>query len=242
VTATLTTGDALLQAILDPANFADDFLRLQYADVLEEEGEAERAEFIRVQVKLAAWPCECDSEERVYHEECRCKERLALHRRERESSLRCREWSGLPLLNVPWFVDYHGPTLSGLPPRALFRRGFVAAASCATADWLRHGPAVVRAQPLERVRLMDRQPTRYDGQYLTSPPGPYWRWFPATLPGERYPWPAEHRSEIPRALWAAYAALCRAEGRRWEHLTEEAAWDALSWACLSWARSQEPVA
>lgn len=42
-----------------------------------------RAELIRVQCELANWPCECDtSEERVYHDECRCKERGEFQRRE----------------------------------------------------------------------------------------------------------------------------------------------------------------
>jgi uncharacterized protein (TIGR02996 family) len=46
------------------------------------DGRRERAEFVRAQCELAGWPCECDtSEERVYHDECRCNEREALRRR-----------------------------------------------------------------------------------------------------------------------------------------------------------------
>jgi uncharacterized protein (TIGR02996 family) len=237
MTATLTTGDALLRAVLDDP--ADGSVRLVYADWLEENGQGERAEFIRVQCALAGGkPCLADSAS----PRCSCRpecRRCALRRREREVALRCREWSGLPLLNMPWFVDYRGPTLSGLPPRALFRRGFVAEASCACADWLRHGPRLVRLQPLERVRLADREPTRYGNQGLMHPPGPRWLWFVAPSSGEMI-YPPRHPAEIPRPIWTVYAELYRAEDLGWEHPTEEAAWDALSRACLAWARSQEP--
>lgn len=42
---------------------------------------ADWAELVRVQVELKRWPCECDSEERVYHDECRCSEKNVLARR-----------------------------------------------------------------------------------------------------------------------------------------------------------------
>src|SRR5262245_10972802 len=47
----MTDPEALLQAIL--ADPEDDAIRLVYADYLEERGEPERAEFIRVQCDLA---------------------------------------------------------------------------------------------------------------------------------------------------------------------------------------------
>jgi uncharacterized protein (TIGR02996 family) len=47
----MTQGDILLQAILDDPD--DDGIRLVYSDWLEEHGEHERAEFIRVQIELA---------------------------------------------------------------------------------------------------------------------------------------------------------------------------------------------
>lgn len=50
----MTDGEAILAAILDAPD--DDAVRLVYADWLEENGEADRAEFIRVQVRLATMP------------------------------------------------------------------------------------------------------------------------------------------------------------------------------------------
>jgi uncharacterized protein (TIGR02996 family) len=226
MSATLTTGDALLRAVLgDPA---DDGLRLVYADWLEENGQGERAEFIRVQVELAGGkPClsESASPRRFCRPECR---RCALRRRERE----------LLGNDVCERCDWHRPLVHG-GWEWKYRRGFVAEVACATADWLRYGPALVRAQPLERVRLADREPTRYGNQGLMHPPGPRWLWFVAPLSGEII-YPPRHPAEIPRSIWTVYAELYHAEDLEWEHPTEEAAWDALSRACLAWARSQEP--
>jgi uncharacterized protein (TIGR02996 family) len=50
----MTADDPLFQAILDDPD--DDGVRLVYADYLEEHGEPERAEFIRVQIELARLP------------------------------------------------------------------------------------------------------------------------------------------------------------------------------------------
>lgn len=47
----MTYGESLLRAILDDPG--SDVARLAYADRLEETGEGERAEFIRVQVEIA---------------------------------------------------------------------------------------------------------------------------------------------------------------------------------------------
>jgi uncharacterized protein (TIGR02996 family) len=48
------THDALLQAIIGSPH--DDGLRLVYADFLEENGQPDRAAFIRVQIELANLP------------------------------------------------------------------------------------------------------------------------------------------------------------------------------------------
>ena len=50
----MSTGTALLRAIRETPD--DDTARLVYADFVEEEGDAARGEFIRVQVALACTP------------------------------------------------------------------------------------------------------------------------------------------------------------------------------------------
>jgi uncharacterized protein (TIGR02996 family) len=115
----------------------DDGPRLVYADRLDERGECARAELIRVQCKLARWPCECDtSEERVYHDECRCKERAALRRREREL-LREYWWRWNPAA-VPYpsaCANFGRPPVPAPAVTVEFRRGFVGSVTLTAAQF-----------------------------------------------------------------------------------------------------------
>ncbi len=93
----MSEEDALLTAIV--ANVDDDTPRLVYADWLDENGQPERAEFIRVQIELAHLPKDDP----------------------RYDSLRAREWKLLQANEQDWL----GPP----EPQAcelVFRRGFVA--------------------------------------------------------------------------------------------------------------------
>lgn len=158
----MTDRDALVAAIL--ADPEDDLPRLIYADWCEEQGDLERAEFVRVQCELSAidrrperdpWPASRFAE---------------LRRREREL------WGYL----VRDAHDNHAGKLWGLPaeqctvpgPNApesyphdtyIVRRGFVAEVRCPLQAWLEHGPAVVRAHPVERVGPSDCKPLCHTG-------------------------------------------------------------------------------
>jgi uncharacterized protein (TIGR02996 family) len=90
------THDDFLQAVLD--NPDDDAPRLAFADWLEEHGDPERAEFIRVQVELAGLP---EDDDRQYA--LAARERALLGRHE-------QEWAG---------------SLGRGQSRPTFRRGFV---------------------------------------------------------------------------------------------------------------------
>lgn len=75
--------DAMLMAVL--ASPADDLPRLVYADWLDEQGEADRAEFVRVQCRIATLNAELMSDEDCDATNCPgCGERRELQRRERE--------------------------------------------------------------------------------------------------------------------------------------------------------------
>src|SRR5262249_29673931 len=63
----MNDGDALFQAILDDPD--DTALRLVYADWLEEHGDVDRAEFIRVQCQLARMDREDDGWSELYRRE-----------------------------------------------------------------------------------------------------------------------------------------------------------------------------
>lgn len=127
----LTIRDAFLAAIC--AEPDDDAVRLIFADWLDEHGEPERAEFIRVQCELAHW---FDPYEYAPQAE-------PLRRREQELILLGKLTDLSPIQG---------------PATYIFRRGFVHRVRCPCAAWLEHGPAIVRSQPIERVELSDRKP------------------------------------------------------------------------------------
>jgi uncharacterized protein (TIGR02996 family) len=95
------TREAFLRAVVEQPD--DDVLRLVYADWLDDQGDAERAEFIRLQVELARLP-EGDAA------------RAAKERREDELLLACGEAWLAPLQDI----------LSDVDCTPVFHRGFVA--------------------------------------------------------------------------------------------------------------------
>jgi uncharacterized protein (TIGR02996 family) len=119
--------EPFLKAIL--AEPDDDTLRLVFADWLEEHGQPERAEFIRVQCALAAAP---SSDPR--------REDLAA----REKALLCRHYQ-------EWAQPLHAvtPTCHVLS----FARGFPATLAMRLDDFLEHAPQLFASAPLQGLRL-----------------------------------------------------------------------------------------
>lgn len=129
---------AFLRAIL--THPGDDTARLVYADWLQENGQEERAEFIRVQVELTRTP-RCGTVWEPGHPKgpvgCRCCD---LRRRERE-------------LFESHGADWFGPTGCLTRPNERERsaggefrvvaRGFIESVTCTAAAWLRHADALV---------------------------------------------------------------------------------------------------
>jgi uncharacterized protein (TIGR02996 family) len=180
----------LFRAIVeDPA---DDVPRLLLADVLEDSGEVERAEFIRVQCELERLPpTGGDKPLRAYA----YGKAATLRRRERELLLanRSRWQVGLPRL--PFVPEQPGEE----PPDQLsaytFRRGFVTCVTLTLADWHvapcrscagsgedqrestsgdcphchgtgktgGHGVEIVRAAPIEEVTLSNVDAAPWQG-------------------------------------------------------------------------------
>jgi uncharacterized protein (TIGR02996 family) len=87
----------------------DDTVRLVFADWLDENGDPERAEFIRLQVAVPERPQEYDPQYA------------------RADALRKKNWTG-------WFGEL--PKLSGIGWVQSFRRGFVSGAIAHTGKWL----------------------------------------------------------------------------------------------------------
>jgi uncharacterized protein (TIGR02996 family) len=122
----MSTRDAFLSEII--ANPDDDVSRLVFADWLEDHGDADRAEFIRAQIRLEGMP-EWDPD------------RFDLEER------------SLDLLSAHW-----DEWTAGLPPAALrekltFRRGFIGEAVMRPDRFLACGDELVAAAPLLRLTL-----------------------------------------------------------------------------------------
>jgi uncharacterized protein (TIGR02996 family) len=222
----------MLRAVI--ANPGDDLPRLHYADICEAGGDYDRAEFIRCQIEI----------ERLYPESKSatvCHRREALRRRERE------------LLDAPW------PPVDGRTQESrwvvetgswwhdaegwTFSRGFVETITTTLADWLAHGPAIVRAAPVASVTLSDRRPREYR-------PGYYLMWWegPATMEGIESDSPHGQSPWLPPGL---FRHLVRGienhnqNGQRERRYFSEvgggheaAAIADLSAACLSWAKAE----
>jgi uncharacterized protein (TIGR02996 family) len=207
------THAGFLAAIL--AEPERDDVRLIYADWLEDNGDPDRAEFIRVQCRITAVDAALEDTGDCNQPDCPgCVERRALRRRERELlelSEGGARWlpEDWPLWPVPpgrWDVAFH--------------RGFVAEVTLPCAEWLRHGRELVRAAPLERVALADVPVYPVDGErqraYL-------------------------NRERVPAEIWPLLDA--RSFGANWKRFPSHvAALESLSRACLKWARDPAPAA
>lgn len=132
----------------------DDTLRLVAADFLEENGDADRAAFIRVQVALARLE-ESDLRKSFEADELRKKERAFLG-----------PFSYYPHL---WAAEQCPELVRVIPPvagrsalaslhvegveRLTWRRGFVESVRCSATEWVRHGVAVRKRNPVRWVVL-----------------------------------------------------------------------------------------
>src|SRR4051812_26584351 len=112
----------LLQEVLDAPR--DDAPRLVSADWLEDHGESDRAELIRVQCQLAR--LEAGDPLAAFAPRRREHELLAAHH---------AQWKK----EVPAWVQ----------PYSAFRRGFVGHLRCSLSDFLRKGPDLLRVAPVE---------------------------------------------------------------------------------------------
>src|SRR5688572_20324331 len=124
----------LLQEILDAPE--DDAPRLVSADWLEEHGESDRAELIRVQCELARLD---EGDPRV----------LGLRRREHE-------------LLVAHHAEWKQEVAAWAQGCTAFRRGFVGQVECSISDFLRNGSGLLKRAPVEAATLRTQTPAHFD--------------------------------------------------------------------------------
>ncbi len=198
---------------------ADNDRRLILADALEEAGQGEKAEFIRVQCELAklrAGPTGPVPDDNAW---------LMFGMEYRLLSRRAQELGGLP--NGPCLhCDWHAPmTHDGWMWE--FRNGFPDRVTCACAMWQKHGPTSVVVTPVVQVVLSDKEPSEFRtlGNDVV-----HFCWFRRDeTGGDADP------SSIPRAL---FSMLPDGAKYRKDFDTRQVAFDALSAACIAWARHE----
>lgn len=206
---TAVDGAGLLRAII--AEPKDDALRLIYADWLCDRGgpgDAERAEFIRKQIRrefMSRWPWRMEWLPDLFQG----KVMLAHGTLRHTSDVVCR-----------FANDEH----------VVYRHGFVHTVRCPLAAWLRHGAALRAAHPLLRVELSDRRPWAMNGlgdRVDDDRDAVRFGWFGQELNDE---------CDLPFAVWRLLGGHNEPEntGTFWkEYGTREAANDALSDALLA---------
>ena len=256
---------AMLAAVC--ATPKDDLPRLVLADWLEEHGETERAEFIRVQCEMAKHPTclepghACD----------RCAELRRFERWWIETNRQSLQAEYKPFLVGLLRQDWDDVD-SGL----LFARGFVAEVRCTLADWCggacshsaygarcSYGviplgdasfscpacrgtgrtagirPRLVREHPVERVVLTDREPHHSSDRRV-----PPYAWFRGPAPAGSPMWrPPHDREVIPVNIYDLIAGYSFGGDRDLAHKefpTREAAEAAMSAALIAWAKSSHP--
>lgn len=208
----MSDREAILRAVLDDP--ADDLPRLAFADWCEENGFQHRAEFVRMMVR-------CTYGDLCGHTMESFESRLHLLRRVLWPD-RPDGFEGMPM----WGDDFNG-----LAGSWKWHRGFVHLVRCPTDCWLRNGPAICSAHPIERVELTDRAPA----MFLDGGGGMGWV---QGLPGDGADAP---QYLIPGDIYRLLDAVpCRTAAKRTRKVWHDrpAALDALSGACVRWAKLQ----
>lgn len=173
----MTDREALLAAVLQSPD--DDTPRLMFADWCEENGETERAEFIRVQIEASRCvPCGGSGVVSKGRSRFRgvplapgqalilpgdavfqCEGCSGALRRERElfeQSPQTHVWFGAVIRLAKMGSDWYEHL-------KWFSRGFIDPVTCSWSDWLANEKAIRREHPVRMVRLTSRDPYFFDG-------------------------------------------------------------------------------
>lgn len=213
------------------ASPADDAPRLIAADWLEDWGDGARAEFIRVQVEWAAIG--------LLHPPADAEDRRIIRRAKaldgRARQLLLKHWAAW----VPtWNENTSYEVILGdkweytNTPGVVFARGFPGEVRCPLQTWQQHGPAIVRAHPVERVVATCRVPEERHHVY----PEPHlcrcgWTWAGMNAPWDDYF--ARFPACIPKPIWDL---MRQSKVPFSDYATPEEAAEDLALALPAWAR------
>lgn len=208
-----TIPDYFIRAILEAPD--DDAPRLIYADWLDENGQGERAEFIRLQIQLANMKPWCPANPEKVGRECPCTWHT-LKRRERDALKAC--WtSDFRDLFSP--AEVYGIEVSTCRMRwkgidAIPTRGFISAITCTADYWLSHADTITAQHPVEDVEMT----TWPESRGPNRPPLDHWEgYFAREWPRIKFTLPSYEQA------FRDYSARFTAETSRYlglpEHLT-----------------------
>lgn len=219
--------DLLIRAI--KSNPDDDLPRLALADLLEEGGESDRAELIRVQIAFHQSRCQSKPESSDAHryfcddsdcQHCNLDSRASDLLQMRDVAM---GWIRIEDSNESRWVGSSRFLGSADPENwAFWVRGFVDSVGCSIDDWLRHGPSICAANPIRFVDLRDREPRPFEQNLV--------RWY-SDLPSKNDPAYIGHLLDFLTPL----IDPPHESGSRWFFSSAKEAQDALSVAAIAWA-------
>lgn len=218
-----TDGESLLFAIL--SDRSDDAPRLAYADWLEEQGEPERAAFVRspatitgdgkfllptgegMRDQIRLFHAATTNEARWLGVPLRTRAQVEADRRDKPGGAGC----------CNRYADMQACDCLDRAARVTWSRGFVSAVELSTVDFLAHAGDLFARHPVEVVRLSDRRPYR--------------------TVSDQFGWSADdedrhHMAWLPDQLWERLEP----NGRRRNYLFFEEAVQELSHACVRYGR------
>lgn len=213
----MSDGEALSRAIIEQPG--EDTPRLAYADWLDEQGDSPSswmALFIRNSIRNG-------------HDDAQGEFQRAIEHTDPFDEARA---FGLPEgWAVTCYRKLHELRSEGASPRSvLCVRGFPAEFACNLPTWQKVGPAIVKAHPVTTVRITDRTPTIRSRDHTAM-------WVRES--GMSDPPPDELPSGIFDLLPLDSQRYFHVLGRPgdWRSYPEIPAADALSAACIAWAKS-----
>ncbi len=155
----------LLAAVL--ADTADDTLRLAAADFLEENGDPDRARFIRIQIELAQLEA-TGSGKSLPADHLRAKERAFLG-----PLSMYRLWWAMAecpeLVRMQYVAGGLDVARVDGGDQLTWRRGFIEVIRCRAHEWLRQGVAVRRRLPIQELQLTESAELTRDHWYALMP-------------------------------------------------------------------------
>lgn len=160
----LWNTDHVLKLVL--TYIKSDAVRLLYADCVSDNGNEEKADFIRLQIQLTRHQKNAGEEKNrlknnlLRADDCQLEQWFqGQHEVEGHNNDQCLTCQTLDDMQLKFLEKSH--LLFGELPvgsTAIPRRGFIAELSCSSTEWSRERLKVVAKQPLERVVLHDKEP------------------------------------------------------------------------------------